>query len=123
MPATDLFPLDPDYTLTNRIDAGVVRKKGEDGSIKQRSKKGEQLIFELVYLARDLADTDLIRDFYASFRADWFKLTIKDYEDNAGAPADRSFAVTFLQEPEYEYAGPFAWNIRVTLIEDLGNTV
>ena len=120
MPENDLFPLDPDFVLSERLDPGVLRQRAASGRELQRFRKAPQRLFELRFRRRSTDEADQVRDWYARFQQDFFRFNHKVYVNNAGTYLARHFPVVFASEPEYELASNDGWNIGVELLEAVG---
>jgi alpha-L-fucosidase 2 len=120
MGASDILPVDPDYTLPEQVVGGAVRSVADSGRVYQRLKKAPQRLFELEFFRRATDEAEQIRDWYARFKSDYFIFRHKVYINNAGTYLQRDFPVTFAQEPDYELVGNEAWDIRVRLLEAVG---
>lgn len=120
MPENDLFPLDPDYTVVEVIDPGVLRQLAASGRDLQRFVKPPQRRFDLSFLGRPTDEAEQVRDWYARFQRDFFRFNHKVYINNAGVYLARHFPVIFASEPEFELATNEAWSIQVALLEAVG---
>ena len=120
MPENDLFPLDPDFVLAERLDPGVLRQLAASGRDLQRLLKAPQRLFQLHFRRRSTDEVEQIRDWHARFQHDYFRFNHKTYSNNAGAYLARHFPVIFVEEPQYELALNEAWNIEVSLLEAVG---
>jgi len=119
----DLFPLDPDFVLTERLDPGVLRQRAASGRELQRFLKAPQRLFELHFRRRSTDEVEQIRDWYARFQADFFNWVHKTYANNSGTYLARRFPVLFAAEPECELVGHESWNIGLQLLEAVGRPV
>lgn len=120
MPASDIFPLDPDYLLPEQVVAGAVRAVADSGRVFQRLKKAPQRTWELEFLRRPTNEAEQVRDWHARFQKDYFVFRHKVYLNNSGSYLQRDFPVTFAAEPEYELVANEGWDMRVRLLEAVG---
>ena len=112
MAATDIFPVDPDYTVTRTAEANVLRGRVESAREFFRRKAAPRRVFLLMFLRRAKADWDAIERFRLRMMTDFFT-----FEDKT---ANRQYSVYFDQEPIYEEAGHEEHTIRAQLIEAVG---
>ena len=112
MSATDLFPVDPDYSVTRTKETNVLRSRVDSAREFFRQKAAPRRIFDLVFARRPVADWRSIENFRLAHMSDFFTFTDKT--------ATRSFSVFFNTEPIYEEAGNEQFNIRLQLIEAVG---
>ncbi|MCI0402494.1 MAG: hypothetical protein L0212_03090 [Acidobacteria bacterium] len=120
MGATDIFPVEADYTLPEQVIGGAVRAVAESGRVFQRLKKAPQRLFELELRRRPTFEAAQVRDWHARFQKDYFIFRHKVYADNGAAYVERDFPVTFAAEPDYELLHNEAWDVRVRLLEAVG---
>ena len=112
MSATDLFPVDPDYSVTRTKESNVLRTRVDSAREFFRQKAAPRRIFDLVFNRRSAADWHSIENFRLAHMTDFFTF--------ADRTANRSFSVFFNTEPVYEEAGNEQFNIRLQLIEAVG---
>lgn len=112
MAASDIFPVDPDYTVTRTKEANILRGRVESAREFFRQKAAPRRVFVLVFNRRAKADWDTIENFRLSMLTDFFT-----FDDKT---ANRKYSVYFDAEPVYEEVGNEAHNIRVQLIEAVG---
>jgi len=123
MGASDIFPLDPDYSLPEQVIGGALRSVAQSGRVFQRLLKAPQRLFELELRRRPTADAEQVRDWYARFQHDYFVFRHLVYVSPADGPGSylaRDFPVTFAAEPEYELVAHEGWDITVRLMEAVG---
>lgn len=123
MPATDLFPLDPDYTVPVGTDGGVLRQRAASGRVFQRQLRPPQRQFELGFARRSTDEVEQIRDWYDRFQQRYFVFNHKTWLNNAGTYLARKFPVTFAAEPQYELLSNDAWNVQVSFLEAVGEAL
>ncbi|MCH8267235.1 MAG: hypothetical protein O7A06_17380 [Acidobacteria bacterium] len=116
MAATDIFPVDPDYTVTRTKEANVLRGRVESAREFLRQKAAPRRVFVLVFHSRAKADWDAIENFRLRMLTDFFTFDDK----SAGGSPNRQYSVYFDTEPVYEEVGNETHNIRVQLIEAAG---
>ncbi len=112
MAATDIFPVDPDYTVARTAEANVLRGRVESAREFFRRKAAPRRVFLLLFRRRAQADWDAIERFRLRMMTDFFT-----FQDQT---ANRQYSVYFDQEPIYEEAGHEEHTIRVQLIEAVG---
>lgn len=112
MSVTDLFPVDPDYSLTRTIETNVLRTRVDSAREFFRQKSAPRRVFDLVFTRRSVQDWRSIESFRLAHMTDFFTFADKT--------ANRSFSVFFNTEPVYEEAGNQQVNIRLQLIEAVG---
>jgi len=112
MSATDLFPVDPDYSVTRTQETNVLRTRVDSAREFFRQKAAPRRIFDLVFTRRPVGDWRSIENFRLAHMTDYFTFADKT--------ATRSFSVFFNTEPVYEEAGNEQFNIRLQLIEAVG---
>ena len=112
MSANDLFPVDPDYTVTRAKESNVLRGRVESAREFFRQKAAPRRVFVLVFQRRAKADWDAIEQFRLKMMTDFFTFHDKT--------ADRKYSVYFDQEPVYEEVGNEEHTIRAQLIEAVG---
>src|SRR3990172_4032109 len=112
MAASDLFPVDPDYTVTRTKESNVLRGRVESAREFLRQKAAARRVFGLVFNRRAKADWDAIENFRLRMLVDFFSFHDKT--------ANRKYSVTFDGEPLYEEMGNEEHTIRVQLIEAVG---
>lgn len=112
MAASDLFPVDPDYTVTRTKEANVLRGRVESAREYWRQKAAPRRVFGLVFNRRSKADWQAIENFRLRMLTDFFT-----FEDKT---AGRKYSVFFDGEPRYEESGNEEHAIAVQLIEAVG---
>lgn len=112
MAASDLFPVDPDYTVTRSLQSNLLRGRLESGREFRRQKAAPQRVFTLLFHRRAKADWDAIEQFRQRMLADFFTFHDKT--------ANRQFSVYFDGDPIYEEAGYEEHTIRLQLLEAVG---
>lgn len=120
MAETDIFPLEPDYTLATRWSDGVVRLTAESGRTLERLKRPPQRLFELEFRARSTRELATLLAWWRRFEQGFFIFRHNVHSLStavAGVHLPRSFAVTFAAPPDYELAGNEAYDIRLRLLE------
>jgi hypothetical protein len=115
MSATDLFPVDPDYSVTRTKETNVLRARVDSAREFFRQKAAPRRIFDLVFTRRPVGDWRSIENFRLAHMTDFFTFADKT--------ANRSFSVFFNTEPVYEEAGNQQFNIRLQLIEAVGEAM
>jgi hypothetical protein len=115
MSATDLFPVDPDYSVTRTMETNVLRTRVDSAREFFRQKAAPRRIFDLVFTRRPVEDWRSVENFRLAHMTDFFTFADKT--------ANRSFSVFFNTEPVYEEAGNEQFNIRLQLIEAVGATM
>ena len=112
MSVSDIFPVDPDYTVTRAKESNVLRGRVESAREFFRQKAAPRRVFVLVFQRRAKADWDSIEQFRLRMMTDFFTFHDKT--------ADRKYSVYFDQEPVYEEVGNEEHTIRAQLIEAVG---
>ena len=112
MAATDILPIDPDFTVTRTRESNVLRGRVESAREFFRQKAAPRRVFILVFNRRAKADWDLIEQFRLRMLTDFFTFHDKT--------ASRQYSVYFDGEPAYEETGYEEHTIRVQLIEAVG---
>ena len=112
MSVSDIFPVDPDYTVTRAKESNVLRGRVESAREFFRQKAAPRRVFVLVFQRRAKADWDSIEQFRLKMMTDFFTFHDKT--------ADRKYSVYFDQEPVYEEVGNEEHTIRAQLIEAVG---
>ena len=112
MSVSDIFPVDPDYTVTRAKESNVLRGRVESAREFFRQKAAPRRVFVLVFQRRAKADWDAIEQFRLKMMTDFFTFHDKT--------ADRKYSVYFDQEPVYEEVGNEEHTIRAQLIEAVG---
>ena len=112
MSVADIFPVDPDYTVTRAKESNVLRGRVESAREFFRQKAAPRRVFVLVFQRRAKADWDSIEQFRLKMMTDFFTFHDKT--------ADRKYSVYFDQEPVYEEVGNEEHTIRAQLIEAVG---
>ena len=112
MSVADIFPVDPDYTVTRAKETNVLRGRVESAREFFRQKAAPRRVFVLVFQRRAKADWDSIEQFRLRMMTDFFTFHDKT--------ADRKYSVYFDQEPVYEEVGNEEHTIRAQLIEAVG---
>src|SRR5690242_398607 len=105
MSATELFPVDPDYSVTRTRETNVLRTRVDSAREFFRQKAAARRIFDLVFTRRPIADWHSIENFRLAHMTDYFTFVDKT--------ANRRFSVFFNTEPVYEEAGNEQVNIRL----------
>lgn len=126
MPETDIFPLDPDYTMVTRWSDGVLRLVTESGRTVERLKRPPQRLFELEFRSRPTADVTRLLAWWRRFERSFFTLHHEVHSlgvAGQGSLLRRSFAVTFASPPDYSLNGNEAYDIRVRLLEAVGRAL
>src|SRR3989304_3615139 len=98
MAETDVFPLTPDYAVTEDEQDGVVREGSLGGKRTQRQQAPPQRIFTLDFRARSTDKIEQLRNWKRLFAASFFRLDHPVYINNAGAYRTRSFPVEWLDD-------------------------
>ena len=120
MAQTDIFPLEPDYTLVTRWTDGVLRQTTESGRTVERLKRPPQRMFELEFRSRPTAELATLLAWWRRFERSFFIFRQEVHSLSAAGEAShlpRSFAVTFASPPVQEFSGNEAYNFRVRLLE------
>jgi hypothetical protein len=112
MAASDLFPIDPDYTVTRTKEANVLRGRVESAREFFRQKAAPRRVFGLMFHRRAKADWEVIENFRLAMLTDFFT-----FDDKT---AGRTYSVRFDGEPIYEETGYEEHTIRVQLAEAVG---
>lgn len=112
MGASDLFPVDPDYTVTRSLRTNVLRTKLESGREILRQKAAPQRHFTLVFSRRPKSEWMAIEQFFLRMLTDYFT-----FQDKT---ANRNYSVHFDGDPVYEETGFEEHTIRLQLIEAVG---
>ena len=112
MSTSDVFPTDPDFTVTRTRESNVLRGRVESAREFFRQKAAPRRVFVLVFHRRAKADWDSIEQFRLRMLTDFFTFHDKT--------ASRQYSVYFDGEPVYEEAGYEEHTIRVQLIEAVG---
>ena len=112
MSASDLFPIDPDYTVTRTKESNILRGRVESAREYFRQKAAPRRLFTLLFRHRSRSDWDAIEQFRLRMLTDFFT-----FDDKT---ANRQYSVFFDSEPVYEEAGNEEHHIRLQLIEAVG---
>lgn len=112
MSTSDIFPIDPDYTVTRTKESNVLRGRVESAREFFRQKAAPRRVFVLVFARRAKADWEAIEQFRLRMLTDFFTFADKT--------ANRQYSVYFDGEPVYEETGYEEHTIRVQLIEAVG---
>ena len=109
MASTDIFPVDPDYTVSRTREPNTLVHRAESGEEFRRTRAPLRRVFDLVFQARPVSDWTLIEDFRLAMHEDFFT-----FEDKTKT---RDYSCYFLGEPQYDEVGNETIDIRVQLIE------
>lgn len=112
MGVSDIFPLDPDYTVTRTLHPNLLRTRLESGREILRQKSAPQRLFTLIFNRRGKADWQALEQFRQQMLTEYFT-----FQDKT---ADRNFSVHFNEEPIFEETGFEEHTIRLQLIEAVG---
>lgn len=112
MGASDIFPVDPDYTVTRSLRPSLLRLRLESGREILRQKAAPQRLFTLVFNRRPKSDWVAIEEFRLRMMTESFSFLDKT--------ANRAYAVHFDEEPIYEETGFEEHTIRLQLVEAVG---
>lgn len=112
MAASDLFPVDPDFTVARSSETNLLRGRVESAREFFRQKAAPRRVFGLVFQRRSKADWEAIETFRRAMMTDFFTF----HDKTAG----RKYSVHFDGEPLFEETGYEEHTIRVQLIEAVG---
>jgi hypothetical protein len=112
MSAADIFPVDPDYTVTRTLQSNVLRTRLESGKELLRQKTAPQRVFTLIFNRRAQSDWQAIEQFRLRMLTDYFT-----FQDKT---AGRNYSVFFDEEPVFEETGFEEHTIRLQLAEAIG---
>ncbi len=110
MAETDIFPVDPDYTVSRSREPNVLVSRVESGEEFRRTRAPLRRVFDLGFQERPYADWTLIENFRLTHRETHFTFVDK-------SQGNRDFSCYFLGEPQYDEVGNEQVNIRLQLIE------
>jgi murein DD-endopeptidase MepM/ murein hydrolase activator NlpD len=120
---TDLFPLEPDYTIQESWREGVLREYSASRKDFQRIMAPPQRMFRLIFNGRTTAQHEQILDWYSRFQAEWFRFDHLTYLVEGSAYLPRSFPVTFAGPPSSEFVSNECYNMEVELVEQPGRAL
>lgn len=124
MAATDIFPLDPDYTLAQPWSEGIIRGVADSGRQLARLKRAPQRLFRLVLRQRPTREKLQVEDWYRRFERDFFTWRHAVWQVKPdGSYLERYFAVEFVAPPQIELVGNEAYDLEVTVLEAVGRAL
>lgn len=125
MAAADIFPLDPDYTVSQPWSAGLIEAMALSGRRQARQAvHPARRQFRLLFRQRPTSEKLILEDWYRRFERDFFNFHHKVWAVNElGNYIERYFAVEFAGPPEIALVANEAYDMEVTLIEAVGRAL
>ncbi len=124
MAATDIFPLEADYALSQPWTEGIVRALAESGRQFARLKRAPQRLFRLSLRQRPTSQKLQLEDWYRRFERDFFNWRHAVWQVKPdGSYLERYFAVEFAAAPAVELVANEAYDMEVTLLEAVGRAL
>jgi len=124
MSATDIFPLEADYALSQPWTEGIVRALAESGRQFTRLKRAPQRLFRLSLRQRPTSQKLQLEDWYRRFERDFFNWRHAVWQVKPdGSYLERYFAVEFAAPPDIELVANESYDLEATLIEAVGRSL
>lgn len=124
MAETDIFPLEPDYALSQPWSEGIVRAVADSGRQLARLKRAPQRLFRLLLRRRPTSEKLQLEDWYRRFERDFFNWRHAVWQTKPdGTYLDRYFGVEFAGPPEIALIANEAYDMEVSLVEAIGRAL
>jgi hypothetical protein len=120
MGSGDVFPVTPDYAITEQYREGVLRSRSLGGTDFQRAVAPAQRQFRCVFNGRGTTDKNSLLNWYREFEASYFVLEIPTYNVSTLTYVTRHFPVIFGGPPRFEWIAHEQYNMECELIEAVG---
>ncbi len=120
MGATDVFPLTPDYAITEQFDDGMLRSASMGGKAFLRLVRPPRRSFHLVFKGRPTTDKETLLQWYREFEATYFRFDHSSYLFKTNAYVSRSFPVHFAGPPKFDFVANECNDMECDLIEAVG---